>query len=78
MVGMKSREKEEVKAASESSKTFGMVSAITTETNQDKDQVTEGTAGKQIMRAMESKVFLIKLEDLMTKLEHIDKKLKCG
>ena len=40
MVGMKPREKEEVPAATEKSKTFGTISAITTETKQDKKHVT--------------------------------------
>ena len=39
IVGIKPREKEEVIAATEKSKDFGTLSAITTETDQDKEQV---------------------------------------
>ena len=78
MVGMKTKGKKEMTAATEKSKLFGTVSAITTETKQDKDQVTQGTAGNQDGGAIESKVPSVDLADLMTKLEQIDKKLKCG
>ena len=78
MVGMKPREKEEVVAATEKSKTLGMVSTITTETNHDKKQVTQQTVGNQEKRATESRAPSVELGDLMTKLEHIDKKLKCS
>ena len=45
MVGIKTREKDEVMAATKKSKTFGTVSAITAKTKQDKDQITpEATA----------------------------------
>ena len=78
MVGRKLREKEEVTTVTEKSKTFGTVSAITTKSNQEKEQVTEGTAGQQNERAKESKVPLVELGDLMTRVEQVDKKLKCG
>ena len=42
MVGMKPREKEEVIPTTEKSKTFGTVSAITTDAKQDEEQVTHG------------------------------------
>ena len=42
MVGMKPRDKEEVKPTAEKSKTFGTVSTITTEAIQDDDQVKHG------------------------------------
>ena len=73
---MKRREEEEVVAATEKSKTFGTVSAITTETNQDKEQVTQETVGNQEKRATESRASSVELGDLMKKLEQIDKKLK--
>ena len=59
MVGKKLREKEEVTTVTEKSKIFGTVSAITTKSNQEKEQVTEGTAGHQNERATESKVLLL-------------------
>ena len=78
MVGIKPKEKKEVVAATEKSKTFDMVSTITTETNQDKEQVTQETVGNQEKRATESRAPSVELGDLMTKLEQIDKKLKCS
>ena len=78
MVGMKPREKEEVVSATEKGKTFGTVSTITTETNQDKEQVTQKTAGNQEKRVTESRTPSVELGDLMTKFEQIDKKLKCS
>ena len=56
-------------ARTEKSKIFGTVSAIPTETEQDKEQVTRGTEGKQDE---------VNLTDLMTKWEQIYKKPKCG
>ena len=56
MVGMKPREKEEVVPANKKSNIFGTVSMITTETNQDKEQVTQQLAGKQEKRATVSGV----------------------
>ena len=47
MVGMKAREKEDVPTVTKKSKTFGTVSAITSETNQEKGQVAKGAAGLQ-------------------------------
>ena len=70
MVGMKPREKEEVIPTTEKSKTFGTVSAITTEAKQDEEQVTHGATAKQ------EKTISLELGDLMTKLEQINKKLK--
>ena len=49
-----------------------------TETNQDKEQVTPETAGNQENRATKSRAPSVDRADLMTKLEQIDKKLKCG
>ena len=42
MVGMKPREKEEVVQTTEKSKTFGPVSAITTEAKQNDEQIKIG------------------------------------
>ena len=78
MVEMKPKEKEEVIAATEKSTTFGTVSAITTETRQDKEQVTQEATANQDKRIMESKSRSFELGDLMTKLEKIYKKLKCS
>ena len=52
MVGMKSREKEEVTTGTKKSKNFGAISAI---------KITEGTAGHQNERAIESKVPSVEL-----------------
>ena len=76
MVGMKPK-KGEVIAATEKSKTFGTVSAITTETKQDKEQVTQEATANLDKRTMESKMPSLELGDLMAKLEQIEKKLKC-
>ena len=76
MLGMKPREKEEVVSATEKGKTFGTVSTITTETNQDKEQVTQKTVGNQEKRVTKSRASSVALGDLMTKFEQIDKKLK--
>ena len=47
MVGMKPKEKEEIKPVTEKGKTFGTISAITTEAKQDEEQVTQsGTANQ--------------------------------
>ena len=52
-VGMKPREKEEITTVTEKSRTLGTVSAITTEANQENEQVTEGTADHPNERATE-------------------------
>ena len=69
MVEMKPREKEEVTAVTEKSKTFGTVSPITTETSKDKEQVTQEATARQDKRAMETKTPFVELGDLMTKLD---------
>ena len=69
MVGMKLKEKEEVMQTTGKCKTFGTVSAITTETKQDEEQVTHGATANQ------EKTISLELGDLMAKLEQIDKKL---
>ena len=47
MVGMKTKEKEEVIPTTEKGKTFGTVSAITTEAKQDEEQITYGATSNQ-------------------------------
>ena len=72
MVGMKSRDIVEEEPKTEKGKTFGIVSTITTEANQDDDQVKHGaTADHETTSSLE-------LGDLMAKLDQIDKKLKCS
>ena len=78
MVGMKPREKEEVIPTTEKGKTFGTVSAITTEAKQDEEHVTQGATANQDQQTMESKTTSLELSDLMAKLEQIDNKLKCS
>ena len=70
MVGMISREKEEVIPTNEKSKTFGTVSAKTKEVKQDEEQVTHGSTANQ------EKIISPELGDLMAKMVQIDKKLK--
>ena len=67
MVGMKPREKEEVVQSTEKSKTFGTVSAITTEAKKDDEQI------KSRATVYHEKTVSIELGDLMAKLEQIDK-----
>ena len=78
MVGMKPREKEEVAPTTEKGKTFGTVSAITTEANRDELGATanhEATVNEGAT-ANQEKTTSLELGDLMAKLEKIDKKLK--
>ena len=76
MVGMKSRDilTEEPKA--EKAKTFGTVCTITTEANQDDDQVKQGAAANNMAKAGHEITTPLELGDLMAKLDQIDKKLK--
>ena len=67
MVAMKPREKEEVVQTTEKSKTFGTVSAITTEAKHDEKQVKIGAT------ANHEKSTTLELVDWMAKLEQIDK-----
>ena len=55
MVGMKPKEKKEVIAATEKSKTFGTVSAIMTETKEDEEQVTQETMANKINKLWSQK-----------------------
>ena len=70
LVGMKRNEKKEVIPTTEKSKTFGTVSAITTEAKQDEEQVTHGATANQ------EKATSLELGDLMAKMEQTDKTLK--
>ena len=69
---MKPRGKEEVVPTTEKSKTFGTVSAITTEPKQDKEQVKRGPTDNN------EKTFSLELCKLTAMLDQIDKKLKCN
>ena len=55
MVGMKPKEKEEVIPANEKGKTFGTVSAITTEAKQVVEQVTQGATANQAKKTWNQK-----------------------
>ena len=61
MVGMKPREKEVI-AVTEKSKTFGTVSTMTTEANQDKEQVTQETVCNQEKRTKSQEQCLLSWE----------------
>ena len=84
MVGMEPREKEETAPTTEKGKTFGTVSAITTEDNRDDDQVEPvATASYEASvsngaTANQEKTTFLELGDLMAKLEKIDRKMKCS
>ena len=78
MVGMKPREKEETTTVTEKSKTFGTVSTITTVARKEKEEVTQEATASQDKRADGTKTTLVELGDSMTKLNEIDKKLKCS
>ena len=75
---MKTREKGEVESTTEKGKTFGTVSTITTEADQGKVQTMEGAVVHQNGQAAELKLPIVKLKDLMSLFDHIDKKLKCS
>ena len=77
MVGMKPRV-EEATTASEKSKTFGTVSTITTETRKGMGEASQVTAVSSEERTKETRTTSVELGDLMTKLNEIDKKLKCS
>ena len=76
MVGMKSRDvvAEEPKAVK--GKTFGTVSTITTEANQDDDQVKQGAAASNRATTDHETTNSLEMGDLMAKLDQIDKKIK--
>ena len=68
----------EVRTATEKSKTVGTVSTKTKKPDQGKEQSIEGAAGHQFGPAAGLKIPLAELDDLMAKLEQIDKRLKCS
>ena len=76
MVGMKSRDVAAEVPKAEKVRTFGTVSTITTESNEDHDQAMQGAAATdEAIRNLE-KTTPLELGDLMAKLDQIDKKLK--
>ena len=76
MVGMKSRDVVAKEPKAEKGKTFGTISTITTEANQDDDQVEQGAAASNRAKADHETTTPLELGDLMVKLDQIDKKLK--
>ena len=76
MVGMKSRDIVTGEPKAEKGKTFGTVSTITTEANQNDDQVKQGAAANNMANADHKTITSLELGDLMAKLDQIDKKLK--
>ena len=76
MVGMKSRNVVVEEPNAEKGKTFGTVFTITTEANQDDDQVKQGAAASNRATADHETTTPLELGDLMAKLDQIDKKLK--
>ena len=76
MVGIKSRDLVTGEPKAEKGKTFGTVSTITTEANQDDDQVKHGTAANIMAKADHETTTYLELGYLMAKLDQIDKKLK--
>ena len=73
---MKSRDVVAEEPKAEKGKTFGTVSTITTEANQDDDQVKQGAAASNRETADHETTTLLELGDLMAKLDQIDKKLR--
>ena len=76
MVGMKSRDAVAEEPKAEKGKTFGTVSTITTEANQDDDQVKQGAATSNRATPNHGITTPLELGDLMAKLDQIDRKLK--
>ena len=76
MVGMKSRDVVAEEPKAEKGKTFGAVSTITTEANQDDDQVKQGAASSNRATPSHKTTNPLDLGNLMAKLDQIDKKLK--
>ena len=76
MVGMKSRDIVTGEPKAEKGKTFGTVSTITTEANQNDDQVKQGAAANNMANADHETITSLELGVLMAKLDQIDKKLK--
>ena len=63
------------KPKDEKGKTFGTVSTITTEANQDDDRVKQGAAANNMAKADHETTTPLELGNLMAKLDQIDKKL---
>ena len=76
MVGMKSRDAAAEVLKAEKGGTFGTVSTITTEANEDHDQVKQGAVATGEAIPNHEKTTSPELGDLMAKLYQIDKKLK--
>ena len=76
MVGMKSRDAVTEEPKAEKGKTFGTVSMIITEANQDDDRIKEGTATSKRATPNHETTTHLELGDLMAKLDQIEKKLK--
>ena len=76
MVGMKSRDIVTGEPKAEKGKTFGTVSTITIEADQDDDQVKRGAAANSMAKADHETTTSLELGDLMAKLDQIGKKLK--
>ena len=76
MVGIKSRDIVTGEPKAEKGKTFGTVSTITTESNQDDDQVKQGAAANNMAKVDHETTTPLELGDLMAKLDQIHKKLK--
>ena len=73
MVGMKSRDIVEEETKAEKGKTFGTVSTITTEANQDDDQVKHGVTAGHGATADHETLTPLELGNLIAKLDQIDK-----
>ena len=78
MVGIKSRDIVEEEPKAEKGRTFETVSMMTTEANQDDDQVKHGATASHAATADDETTTPLVLGDLMAKLDQIDKKLKCS
>ena len=76
MVRMKSRDVVAEEPKAEKGKTFGTASTITTEANQDDDQVKQGAATSNRATPNHETTPPLELGDLMAKRDQIDKKLK--
>ena len=78
MVGMKPKDKEEVVPTNENGKLFGTVSAITTEANQNNEQIEQGETADQGATAHHEKTTSLELGNLIAKIDQNDKKLTCS
>ena len=76
MIGMKSRDVVAEEPNVEKGKTFGTVSMITTEANQDDDLVKQGAVASNRATANHGTTTPLELGDLMAKLDQIEEELK--